>query len=90
MSWKLCNATPSCLSLVPHCLPIFFTGQQIARWEGGLFLGYDVAYTLHLVLSETQPTMSGTFGTAMWAVVVPLTAITLILSLRGTLRSRRA
>ncbi|MCS3635394.1 hypothetical protein GGP57_002729 [Salinibacter ruber] len=22
------------------CLPIFFTGQVVARWEGGLFLGY--------------------------------------------------
>jgi len=79
---------PVMIAVAVVCLPIFFTGQQIARWEGGLFLGYYVAYTLYLVLSETQPTISRTFGTVMWALVIPLTAITLILSLRGTLRSR--
>ena len=80
---------PVMIAVAVVCLPIFFTGQQIARWEGGLFLGYYVAYTLYLVLSETQPNMSRTFGTVMWAVVIPLTAVTLLLSLRGTLRSRR-
>ena len=36
------------------CLPVFFTGQTIARWEGGLFLGYYVAYTAYLVLAAQQ------------------------------------
>ena len=43
---------PVMIAVAVVCLPIFFTGQQIARWEGGLFLGYYVAYTLYLVLSR--------------------------------------
>ena len=46
---------PVMIAVAVVCLPIFFTGQQIARWEGGLFLGYYAAYTLYLVLSETRP-----------------------------------
>jgi cation:H+ antiporter len=22
------------------CLPVFFTGREIARWEGAIFVGY--------------------------------------------------
>jgi len=71
------------------CLLGRFTGQRIARWEGGLFLGYYVAYTLYLVLSETQPAMSRTFGTVMWALVIPLTASTLLFSFWRAFSSRR-
>ena len=53
---------PVMIAVAVVCLPIFFTGQQIARWEGGLFLGYYVAYTLYLVLRETQPAMSRTLA----------------------------
>ena len=81
---------PVMIAVAVVCLPIFVTGQQIARWEGVLFLGYYLAYLLYLVLSETQPTMSRTFGTVMWALVIPLTAVTLLLSILGTLRTRRA
>jgi cation:H+ antiporter len=80
---------PVMIAVAVVCLPIFFTGQRIARWEGGLFLGYYVAYTLYLVLSETQPTMSRTIGTVMWAVVIPLTGITLLFSFWRAFSSRR-
>ena len=49
------------------CFPIFFTGQQIARWEGGLFLAYYSIYTLYRVLSESQATIADTFGTVLLA-----------------------
>ena len=80
---------PVMIAVAVVCLPIFFTGQQIARWEGGLFLGYYVAYTLYLVLRETQPAMSRTFGEVMWAVVIPLTAVTLLFSFWRAFFSRR-
>ena len=35
------------------CLPIFFTSNVISLWEGGLFLGYYLAYTINLILSAT-------------------------------------
>jgi cation:H+ antiporter len=60
------------------CLPIFFTGNVVARWEGGLFFGYYIAYTSYLVLAATQATMTRTFGTIIVVFVFPLTVITLL------------
>ncbi len=59
------------------CLPIFFTGYGIDRWEGALFLGYYAAYTTYLVLASTGKPFAQVFGHAMLGYVVPLTAITL-------------
>ena len=44
------------------CLPIFFTGNVIARWEGGLFFAYYIAYTTYLVLAATQATITRTLA----------------------------
>lgn len=59
------------------CLPVFFTGQVIARWEGGLFLGYYAAYTAYLVLAATSHDALPVFSRVMLLFVVPLTAVTL-------------
>jgi cation:H+ antiporter len=32
------------LAVAIACLPVFFTGATIARWEGAVFLGYYIAY----------------------------------------------
>lgn len=40
------------------CRPIFFHGNQIARWEGGLFFGYYLAYLADWVLNATQHSTS--------------------------------
>jgi cation:H+ antiporter len=58
-------------------LPVFFTGGTISRWEGGVFLGYYVAYTACLVLQATGHAALASFRTAMLWFVVPLTALTL-------------
>jgi cation:H+ antiporter len=66
------------------CLPIFFTGYRIDRWEGFLFLGYYVAYTVYLILDGTRSAALGAYGTAMLWFVIPLTVVTLItVSLRA-------
>jgi len=36
------------------CLPIFFTGFKISRWEGILFLGYYCIYIIFLILYATE------------------------------------
>ena len=36
---------PFMIAVAVACLPIFFTGYRIARWEGAIFLAYYVAYT---------------------------------------------
>jgi cation:H+ antiporter len=59
------------------CLPIFFSGHVIARWEGVLFLFYYAAYTAFLLLAAQQHDALATYGTVMATVVLPLTAVTL-------------
>lgn len=59
------------------CLPIFFTGHAINRWEGALFLFYYAAYTAFLLLAAQQHSALTSYGTVMTTVVLPLTVITL-------------
>jgi len=59
------------------CLPVFITGREIARWEGGVFLLYYVAYVTYLILAAQHHDALGKFSTAMMSFVIPITAITL-------------
>lgn len=59
------------------CLPIFFSGHGISRWEGALFLFYYSAYTAFLLLAAQQHDALATYGAVMLTVVLPLTALTL-------------
>ena len=59
------------------CLPIFFTGYTIDRWEGTLFLGYYAAYLTYLVLSAGEPHSLRLFKVAMLGFAIPITALTL-------------
>ena len=65
------------LAVAFACLPIFFSGYAINRWEGALFLFYYVAYTAFLLLAAQQHDALTTYGAVMTTVVLPLTAITL-------------
>ncbi|HMQ30536.1 MAG TPA: calcium/sodium antiporter [Chloroflexaceae bacterium] len=68
------------------CLPIFFTGRLVARWEGALFLAYYAAYAGYLVLEVTGSGATRAFGAAMLYFAVPLTVVTLgvvLLQARG-------
>ncbi len=69
------------------CLPVFLTGREIARWEGGLFIGYYFAYTAFLVLSARHHEALPAFSAVMLSFVAPLTIVTLLVSL---LRTQRA
>ncbi|MGA4573259.1 calcium/sodium antiporter [Stutzerimonas frequens] len=69
---------PVMIAVAVACLPIFFAGYCIKRWEGALFLAYYVAYTLYLVLTSTGRPFAETFGDAMIGYALPLTAITLL------------
>jgi cation:H+ antiporter len=80
---------PVMIAVAIACLPIFFTGHLIARWEGGLFLAYYCAYTASIVVAATVPSWSRTFTAVMLGAVVPLTAITLATSVVRNFRSGR-
>ncbi|TAK55060.1 MAG: calcium/sodium antiporter [Gammaproteobacteria bacterium] len=68
---------PVMIGVAVACLPIFFTGHVIARWEGALFFFYYAAYMAYLLLAAQQHDQLDTYRTAMVTVVMPLTAITL-------------
>lgn len=70
------------------CLPIFFTGHRIARWEGALFLGYYGAYLAYLALDATGHGALDTFSGVMLWFVAPLTVITLLVSVHNAWRGR--
>ncbi len=80
---------PVMIAVAIACLPIFFTGHLIARWEGGLFLAYYFAYTSSIVIVATIPSWSRTFAAVMLGVVVPLTGITLVTSVVRHFRTGR-
>jgi cation:H+ antiporter len=68
---------PVMIAVAVACLPIFFTGGGIARWEGALFLAYYAAYTAYLLLTAYQHAALATFRFAMVWFAIPLTAVTL-------------
>jgi cation:H+ antiporter len=80
---------PVMIAVAVACLPIFFIGGRISRWEGGLFFGYYIAYTIYLILSATQHTALRTYQNVLLFFVLPLTAITLLVLTAQTLQSNR-
>ncbi len=75
---------PVMIAVSVACLPIFFTGYQIARWEGALFLAYFAGYTLYLILGAGQHDALPAFSAVMGMFVLPLTAVTLaVLAIRA-------
>lgn len=71
------------------CLPVFFTGARIGRWEGAVFLLYYGAYVLYLVLQSTQHDALPAFSIVMLEFALPLTFLTLgILAFRWWRQNR--
>ena len=71
------------LAVALACVPVFMTGREIARWEGGVFLLYYVAYVAYLILAAQQHAALGAYSAVMMGFVVPLTVITLVVALLG-------
>ena len=68
---------PVMIVVAAACLPIFFTGHRISRWEGALFLGYYAVYLLFVVLQAEQHEALPAFSRAMLFFVIPLTVATI-------------
>ncbi len=76
---------PIMLAVAVACLPVLFTGHLIARWEGVVFLVYYGAYVAFRYLSITAHGALDTFESAMIFFVIPLTVLTLGISLKRAL-----
>jgi len=77
------------LAALLACLPVFMTGRCIARWEGGLFLLYWVAYTAYLIMSAEDHDALAPFSRMMLGFVIPITVVTLVVALLGSRPARR-
>ena len=69
------------LAVALACLPVFLSGREIARWEGGVFVLYYAAYVAYLILAAQQHDALEEFSAAMFSFVLPITVITLVVSL---------
>jgi len=59
------------------CLPIFFTGYKISRWEGFVFLFYYTAYISYLILQAQHHDAIPMFNIAILWFAIPLSTLTL-------------
>ncbi len=80
---------PVMIAAAVACLPIFYIGHRISRWEGGLFFGYYLAYTLYLILTAKQHQAISPFSVVMMWFVIPLTVVTLAIFVYRTARATR-
>jgi cation:H+ antiporter len=81
---------PIMIAVAIACLPVFFTGYTIARWEGAVFVAYYVTYVTYLVLDAVDHGAVMQLGTAMIWFVLPLTVLTLVVSVLRHQRAARA
>lgn len=71
------------------CLPIFFRGYRIVRWEAALLLVHYIAYVVYLVLRAMGHAVLVHYTWFMLAFVLPLTTTTLIVILVREFRAGR-
>ena len=81
---------PVMIAVAVACLPIFFVGHRIARWEGAVFLSYYALYILYLVLQAEHHAALPAFNRAMMIFVIPLTVATFGVIVWREIRRRRA
>ncbi|MCS7065308.1 MAG: calcium/sodium antiporter [Fimbriimonadales bacterium] len=77
------------LAVAVACFPVFFNGFEIKRWEGIFFVLYYVAYVSYLVLRATEHDALPFFSEIMLSFFLPITAITLLVSLAFAWRRQR-
>ncbi|NLS08900.1 calcium/sodium antiporter [Nesterenkonia sp. MY13] len=66
---------PVMIAVALVLLPLAFTGQAIARWEGYVLFGMYVAYVVYLVLAAADHTALRPFSAAMLWFVLPISAV---------------
>jgi cation:H+ antiporter len=68
---------PVMIAVAFSCLPLFFIGYRIGRWQGSLFLLYYAAYTAYLLLRAREHEALEGFEFVMTRFALPLTLVTL-------------
>ncbi len=82
---------PVMLASAAACLPIFFAGYRISRWNGWLFLGSYAAYAAYLILRAAEHDALPAFSRIMLGFVLPLVAVAVLVpAWRQLTASRRS
>ena len=68
---------PVMLAVAVACLPIFYTGYSISRFEGAVFVFYYIAYTTYLVLHGVEHEAAPVVRWVVMSFVAPITALTI-------------
>ena len=69
---------PVMVAIALACLPIFFSGFKITRWNGTFFLAYYVAYTAYLIFAAKEHDALPLFSKIMFQFVIPITVVTIV------------
>jgi cation:H+ antiporter len=81
---------PVALAVAVACLPVFFTGSRISRWEGALFISYYGIYLAFLLMRASESPWLQPFRFALVVFVLPLTFVTLFVFAWRSWQRRRA
>lgn len=81
---------PVMLGVALVCLPVFFSGGRISRWEGGLLLGFYAAYVSVLVLAAGGHPAVATFSAALVWFIIPLAMLGVAISVLTFVRYRKS
>lgn len=68
---------PVMIAVAMACLPIFFTGDGISRWEGAVFIFYYAAYTMYLIFKSSEHDQLPMMSDVMMIFVIPITLLTM-------------
>jgi cation:H+ antiporter len=68
---------PVMIAVAVACLPVFFVGYRISRFNGASFLFFYVAYVVYLIFTATNHEAVGTLRTAMLYFILPIMVLTL-------------
>lgn len=63
---------PIMIAVAVICLPAFYSGYLIRRWEGAVFLAAYIGYTTWLVFDATGHSATAALGKALMWVFVPV------------------
>jgi cation:H+ antiporter len=77
---------PVMIAAAAVCLPIFYTGYVISRWEAAALLGYYAAYATYLFLQATEHRALRPYSLVMFLFVIPLTVLVLAMFVVRALR----
>ncbi|MGF1541726.1 MAG: calcium/sodium antiporter [Pleurocapsa sp.] len=69
---------PVSIAVAFVCLPIFYSGNRIDRWEGLLFIAYYLMYLGYLILNAVNYNGLLVYETVILVFVIPITVITII------------